>query len=67
MSLPTEVRAKYTTIIDGILASSDLNLISEKKIRKGIQQHVEYDITPQKVCSRAYIQPLEHKLNFGRT
>ena len=49
MSLPPEVRAKYVTIIDDILADSDLNLISEKRIRKGIQQHVEYDITPQKV------------------
>lgn len=37
------------TIIDSILAASDLNTISEKRIRKGLQAAVEYDITPQKV------------------
>ena len=40
---------KYVTIIDSILAASDLRVISEKKIRKGMQEAVEYDITPQKV------------------
>ena len=44
------MRAKYTGIIDGILSTSDLTTISEKKIRKGIQEAVEYDITPQKVA-----------------
>lgn len=37
------------TIIDSILAASDLNTISEKRIRKGLQAAVDYDITPQKV------------------
>ncbi|MCJ1303944.1 hypothetical protein MMC08_006755 [Hypocenomyce scalaris] len=48
MDLPPEVKASYATIIDSILAASDLNTISEKSIRKGLQQAVEYDITPQK-------------------
>ena len=47
--VPPEVEASYATIIDSILAASDLNTISEKRIRKGLQQAVEYDITPQKV------------------
>lgn len=47
--MPPEVKASYATIIDSILAASDLETISEKRIRKGLQQAVEYDITPQKV------------------
>ncbi|KAL8851773.1 MAG: hypothetical protein Q9221_003383 [Calogaya cf. arnoldii] len=48
MALPAAVQAEYVRIIDTILASSDLNTISEKRIRKGLQQAVNYDITPQK-------------------
>ncbi|KAL8673757.1 MAG: hypothetical protein Q9168_001818 [Polycauliona sp. 1 TL-2023] len=48
MALATDVQAEYVKIIDSILASSDLNTISEKRIRKGLQQAVNYDITPQK-------------------
>ncbi|KAL9048012.1 MAG: hypothetical protein Q9206_006304 [Seirophora lacunosa] len=48
MALSAEAEAKYVKIIDAILASSDLNTISEKRIRKGLQQAVNYDITPQK-------------------
>jgi upstream activation factor subunit UAF30 len=43
------VRDNYVAIIDAILAESDLTKISAKKIRAGIQEKVEYDITPQKV------------------
>lgn len=50
VAVSAEVEAKYVVIIDTILASSDLNTISEKRIRKGLQQAVDYDITPQKVC-----------------
>jgi upstream activation factor subunit UAF30 len=49
LTVPPEVRANYTGIIDSILAETDLSRISEKKIRQGIQAKVEYDITPQKV------------------
>ena len=48
--VPPEVEASFITIIDSILAASDLDTISEKRIRKGIQASVEYDITPQKAC-----------------
>lgn len=47
-SLPPEVEASYSAIIDSILATSDLNTISAKRIRKGLQAQVDYDITPQK-------------------
>lgn len=43
------MRLKYIDIIDGILSRSDLAQVTEKKIRTGIQDQVEYDITPQKV------------------
>lgn len=47
--VPSEVRAKYVDIIDDILAKANLTEITEKRIRNGIQERVEYDITPQKV------------------
>jgi DEK C terminal domain len=48
-SVPPEVRTNYIAIIDSILAVSNLEEISEKKIRRGIADSVQYDITPQKV------------------
>ena len=48
-TVPPDVLTSYTKIIDSILACSDLNTISEKRIRKGLQDAVNYDITPQKV------------------
>ncbi|ORY00003.1 hypothetical protein BCR34DRAFT_116988 [Clohesyomyces aquaticus] len=47
-SLPAEVAASYSAIIDEILAASDLNTISAKRIRKGLQEKVDYDISHQK-------------------
>ncbi|KAF7118561.1 hypothetical protein CNMCM5793_008091 [Aspergillus hiratsukae] len=44
-----DVEARYTEVIDSILEKSDLNTISEKRIRKGLQEVVGYDLTPQKV------------------
>jgi hypothetical protein len=48
-TVPPEVEASYATIIDTILAASDLTTISAKAIRKGLQKAVNYDIGPQKV------------------
>ncbi|KAL8996691.1 MAG: hypothetical protein Q9169_003863 [Polycauliona sp. 2 TL-2023] len=48
MALSADIQVEYVKIIDTILASSDLNTISEKRIRKGLQQAVNYDLTPQK-------------------
>ncbi|KAK5256898.1 hypothetical protein LTR16_002145 [Cryomyces antarcticus] len=52
MSLPPEQEASYSAMIDSILATSDLNTISAKKIRKGLQAAVDYDLTPQKKKKR---------------
>ena len=51
-SVSPEAQASFIPIIDSILAASDLETISEKRIRKGLQAAVEYDITPQKVGCR---------------
>ncbi|KAL9124491.1 MAG: hypothetical protein Q9217_006179 [Psora testacea] len=48
MTVSAETRSSFIPIIDSILAASDLNTISEKRIRKGLQAAVEYDISPQK-------------------
>ncbi|KAL1980415.1 hypothetical protein VTN96DRAFT_4173 [Rasamsonia emersonii] len=55
MSLSPEVRESYIKKIDLILAVSDLNTISEKRIRKGIQETVDYDITPHKAAIKELI------------
>ena len=44
-----EVEAELVTMIDTILASSDLNTISNKRVLIGLQEQVDYDITPKKV------------------
>lgn len=48
-SVSPELRERYIEIIDSILAKSDLETISEKRIRQGVQDVVGYDLTPQKV------------------
>lgn len=55
MSLSPDVEARYTEVIDSILAKSDLNTISEKRIRKGLQEVVGYDLTPQKAAIKQLI------------
>jgi upstream activation factor subunit UAF30 len=49
LAVPPDVRESYIKVIDAILATSDLNTISEKRIRRGLQETLDYDITPQKV------------------
>lgn len=49
VTVPPEVAASYSVIIDSILEKSDLNTISAKAIRKGLQAQVEDDISAQKV------------------
>lgn len=41
----------YGTIIDSILAVSDLNTISERRIRKTIEETVGYDVSHYKVST----------------
>jgi upstream activation factor subunit UAF30 len=47
-----EQAASYSAIIDDILSKSDLNTISAKRIRKGLQDKVDYDLTDQKVIRK---------------
>ncbi|KAL2852995.1 SWIB-domain-containing protein [Aspergillus pseudodeflectus] len=55
MSLSPDARDEYIPIIDSILSKSDLNTISEKRIRKGLQEAVGYDLTPQKAAVKQLI------------
>ncbi|KAH8431947.1 SWIB/MDM2 domain protein [Aspergillus melleus] len=55
MSLSPDARDQYVPIIDSILGQSDLNTISEKRIRKGLQEVVGYDLTPQKAAIKQLI------------
>ena len=50
-----EVQDQYVRIIDGILAVSDLNTISKSRIQRGIQEAVNYDITPHKAAIKELI------------
>jgi upstream activation factor subunit UAF30 len=56
----SEEERRYTAIIDEILGSSDLNTISAKAIRKGLQEKVEDDVNAKKVGSYAQIQEDVH-------
>ncbi|KIW72639.1 hypothetical protein PV04_00819 [Phialophora macrospora] len=67
MSLPPEVHARYVTIIDSILENADLTTITIKSIRQGIQDQVEYDITPQKNAIKALIGERFDIANAKRT
>ncbi|EAS27360.3 SWIB/MDM2 domain-containing protein [Coccidioides immitis RS] len=48
MALPSDVKESYVRIIDEILAGSDLNTVSEKRIRRGLQDATGNDLTPYK-------------------
>ncbi len=50
-TVSADLQALYTPIIDGILAESDLQTVSAKRIRAGLQSKVDHDITPNKVGS----------------
>lgn len=64
--LPPEVKASYAAIIDSILAASDLNTISAKSIRKGLQERLEYDISHQKAEVNTLIMARFDKFNAER-
>ncbi|KAF2752824.1 SWIB-domain-containing protein [Pseudovirgaria hyperparasitica] len=63
MTLPPEAQASYATIIDSILKGADLNTISAKRIRKGLQAQLEYDISDQKEAINALIYARFDKQN----
>lgn len=49
LELPPDVAEKYSAIIDSILEDADLNTISAKRIRKGLQERLGHDISGEKV------------------
>ncbi|KAF3483747.1 SWIB/MDM2 domain-containing protein [Arthroderma uncinatum] len=55
MELSPDARASYTAIIDSILASSDLTTISEKRIRRGLQETTGDDLAPYKSAVKELI------------
>ncbi|KAI9883484.1 MAG: hypothetical protein M1823_004753 [Watsoniomyces obsoletus] len=55
MSLLPEQEARYTAIIDGILEKSNLNTVSEKRIRKGLEEAVQDDLSSQKPLIKSLI------------
>lgn len=61
-ALDPSLEKTYTEIIDGILATSDLNTISAKALRKGLAER-GYEVTPdQKVRLHLSYLPLWPKL-----
>ena len=48
-AVPPSQRTSYSAIIDSILADADLETISAKRIRKGLQERIDHDLTDQKV------------------
>ncbi|KAK2867905.1 hypothetical protein FQN49_003360 [Arthroderma sp. PD_2] len=55
MDLSPDAKASYTAIIDSILASSDLTTISEKRIRRGLQEKTGHDLAPYKPALKELI------------
>lgn len=55
--MSAEEEQKYTDIIDGILATGDLETISRKKIRQGLEAAVGKDLDEQKVVLDAFLAP----------
>ena len=56
------MQASYIVIIDSILAASDLQTITSKRIREGLQRAVDYDIGPQKVLKSPQNLTMGHQL-----
>ncbi|KAK3940903.1 upstream activation factor subunit spp27 [Diplogelasinospora grovesii] len=54
--LSAEEKANYTRIIDGILAVADLQTVTRKKIRQGLEAAVDKDLTEQKNAIKALIE-----------
>lgn len=64
MSLLPAEHAQYSAIIDGILASSDLQTISSKQIRKSLQQELQHDISDKKdAVQKLILERFDHANN----
>ncbi|KAK3321931.1 hypothetical protein B0H66DRAFT_574363 [Apodospora peruviana] len=58
MSFPlsAEEKANYTSIIDGILAAADLQTVTRKKIRQGLEAAIDKDLSDQKIAIKSLIE-----------
>ncbi|KAL2268255.1 hypothetical protein VTJ83DRAFT_3101 [Remersonia thermophila] len=54
--LSDEEKATYTRIIDDILATSDLETVTRKKIRQGLEAAIDKDLSDQKDAIKALIE-----------
>ncbi|KAK0750031.1 SWIB/MDM2 domain-containing protein [Schizothecium vesticola] len=54
--LSAEEKSDYTRIIDGILATADLQTVSRKTIRAGLEDAVGRDLSSQKTAIKALIE-----------
>ncbi|KAK3320128.1 hypothetical protein B0T19DRAFT_282264 [Cercophora scortea] len=54
--LSPEEKANYTRIIDGILAAADLQTVTRKKIRQGLEAAIDKDLTGQKTAIKSLIE-----------
>ncbi|KAK3899895.1 upstream activation factor subunit spp27 [Staphylotrichum tortipilum] len=54
--LTDEEMGAYTRIIDGILASADLETVTRKKIRQGLEEAIDKDLSAQKNAIKALIE-----------
>ena len=48
VAVSAEDKVEYTRIIDGILATADLNTVSRKKVRDGLETALDRDLSAQK-------------------
>jgi upstream activation factor subunit UAF30 len=64
ITVTTEELERYTAIIDNILETSDLETISRKKIRQGLEDALGgQDLSEQKVCTRTgFVVPESHDI-----
>jgi len=54
LELPPDMAEQYSAIIDSILEDADLNTISAKRIRKGLQERLGHDISGEKVRTQLH-------------
>ncbi|KAK4112349.1 SWIB-domain-containing protein [Canariomyces notabilis] len=54
--LTDQERETYTHIIDSILASADLQTVTRKKIRQGLEEAIDKDLSEQKTAIKSLIE-----------
>ncbi|KAK3376877.1 hypothetical protein B0T24DRAFT_677737 [Lasiosphaeria ovina] len=54
--LSSDEKVKYTRIIDGILAAADLQTVTRKKIREGLEEAIQKDLSDQKNAIKSLIE-----------